>query len=233
MSLLLTYKVFRADLMGWMKIDFPTFRDVYEPLRRRRVWSESDQKVLRNAVDLGAAYALRRLYSRSATTKKQIETLLGSQGQDPEYLTKDELDQQMKALINDCLRDGWDPQTFAYFGAYLDSDKGPDDLGKPVAASAATMFRSADDMTPGPTEPKKPSTPTTDLFAEKYRAASAPFKAVVQEHLREGGRRATQKVKVVLSELTSAGSTTGPPDPDVESDLIASLSKLEGTNAKV
>ena len=61
--------------MGWMKIDFPTFRDVYEPLRRRRVWSESDQKVLRNAVDLGAAYALRRLYSRSATTKKQIETL--------------------------------------------------------------------------------------------------------------------------------------------------------------
>lgn len=242
MSLLLAYRAFRADLMGWMKMDFPTFRDVYDPLRRRRVWAESDQKILRDAADMGAAYALRRLYSKSATTKAQIEKLLGSRGLEPEYLTKDELDQQMKALISDCLRDEWTPQTFTSFGAYLDSDKGPDDLDKTAAKSASTMFsmgvegappfsatRSTDDAAPGSTDAKKPSTPTTDLFAEKYRSASAPFRAAVQEHLKEGARRATQKAKAALSELIgTAAVDIGPPDTGAESDLVASLVRLGG-----
>ncbi len=219
--------------MGWMQMDFPTFRDVFDPLRRRRLWSASDQKILLDAADLGAAYALRRLYSKSATTKTQIEKLLGARGREPEYLTRSELDQQMRALVNDCLRDEWTPQTFTSFGAYLDSDKGPDDLGKAGAASASTMFKRADAETPGPTQQKKPGTPTTDFFAEKYRAANAPFRAVVQEHLKEGARRASQKVKAALSELIGTTATDLGPPGDTESDLIASLSKLNAAgNAK-
>lgn len=229
MSLLLVYRAFRADLQGWVKIDFPTFREVYDPLRRRRTWTEDDKKRLLTVAALGGAHALRRLYSRSAATKEQIETLLGPWGRDPEYMSREELDSQMKYLIENCLRDGWNPQTFINFGAYLNSDKGPDDLAKiTVSGSTSTLFQSAPPASVAISESeKKTSPPTTDMFAEKYRAAGVAFKNAVQEHLREGARRATERVQ---AELKSVISTTAI-DP-ITSDLVESTTSSEAKAAK-
>jgi hypothetical protein len=200
MSLLLVYRAFKADLKGWAKITFDEFRTIYDPLRRRRAWTTDDQKRLDESADQGGAYALRRLYTKTAVTKTQIEKLLGDRGADPEFMARDELDSHMKYLIAACLRDGWSPQTFTSFGAYLDSDKGPADLVETrVAGSASTMFKSSLDTVQAlVAETKEPDAATTDLFAEKYRAACPAFKEVVQAHLKEGAHSAAQKAKAEL-----------------------------------
>lgn len=142
----------------------------------------------RFAID-GGAYALRRYYN-TKLAKPQIEALLGHRGTSPDNsMTRAELEAQMKFLVNDCLRSGdWSAQTFDSYGLYLNSDKGPEDLARLRAAgSAASMYQAAAVVTVG----KSPTAaPERDLFAEKYRAAGAKFRALVQASLADGARQA-------------------------------------------
>ena len=224
MSLIATYKKFRADLRGWVPTTFDEFRTFFEPLCRRSAWSSADETRLRTTADSGGAHALRNLYIKGKATKPLIEKILGSKGLEPESMSREELDTQMRYLIDNCLRDEWNPATFMSFGAYLDSDKGPESLAASAAApSSSSMFQSgqASGSAPAPAA-QSTKTPERDLFAEKYRSACKSFQATVQTHLRDGARRAdsrlreAEKIAVAATEPSQAGD-----DSSAAADIVA------------
>lgn len=197
------YRRFRADCKGWVVVGFPEFRDFYEPLRKRRVWSETEGRRVQALADAGGAYAIRVLYGKGAA-REAMELYLGERGKEPDALTREELEAQMKALTANCARADWSPQTFHSFGRYLDSDKGPDSLTdsepEPSAPlmSQATKARAVESKMAG-------DAPARDLFAEMYRAASPVFRAAVQACLREGAQHAAEALQKKSAQGTSPG----------------------------
>lgn len=188
------YRRFRSDLREWAVVKFEEFRSVYEPLRRKKTWTDDDKAVLKKLADEGGAYALRQLYQRPASAKEQIEALLGSQGSKLECLTRAELKTHLAALIRSCRAGGWTSEIFASYQKYLDSDLGPESLGLSDAdAKEATMHRSG--AAPGVPALASHKKVEEDYFAEMYRQACAPFRAEVRAALEAGARAARTPVE--------------------------------------
>ena len=168
------HRKFKADALGWGVPEFGDFRKRLWPLRGTREWGEEDMLYVMTLQEEGADQALKKLFGQNTTARK----VLGETAPYQEPMSKDELEQQLRHMINKCIQSGWTSGHFMAFIDYLDSSRTMSDL---VAES-----------TSAPTAPTEE--PEKDHFAEMYRSAGKGYQRFVREMLARAADSLSKRV---------------------------------------
>jgi len=171
MATIKQYRLFKAELLGYVDMPFNEFRNQVVPLIRRRDWSDDEIEYVNRLVSAGCGRALQRLFSSKHPT---AVTLLGVEELAPLPMVRAELDQHMRALTNSFISSGWSADRITAFAMYLESGLSPSEYAASIR-----------DTSPGDTDTNEVPPPSEDRFANMYRSTErgSAFRRCTLEHI--------------------------------------------------
>ncbi|HVE13291.1 MAG TPA: hypothetical protein VNI01_07855, partial [Elusimicrobiota bacterium] len=122
------YQAFRADLQGYLEVPLRVFRDDLRPLRERRVWTESQRRLVATLHARGAGFALQRLLGAGHSEARAI---LGP-APAPFPMPRPALEARLQALLRSLRAASWRPETYSRYVEHLDGGGEFEEDGKAV-----------------------------------------------------------------------------------------------------